>query len=101
MKKGARGGEAPKEVQLTWGVAPADVAHKLRKARRDLEKGCRVVVAVAVKNGHRPSSRNELVAFGDEISKTLTGAGEECKEREITNRLMVLTFRKVEVNDVP
>ncbi|KAF8131197.1 hypothetical protein EV363DRAFT_1217952 [Boletus edulis] len=88
-----------KEVQLTWGVAPADVAHKMRKARRDLEKGYRVVVAVAMRHGHRPSSRRELVAFGDEIANALAGVGQECKEREMTDRLMVLSFQKVEVNE--
>ncbi|KAG6375031.1 hypothetical protein JVT61DRAFT_3810 [Boletus reticuloceps] len=88
-----------KEVQLTWGVAPADVAHKMRKARRDLEKGYRVVVAVAMRHGHRPSSRRELVAFADEIADALVGVGQECKEREMTDRLMVLSFRKVEVNE--
>ncbi|KAF8450970.1 hypothetical protein L210DRAFT_3521771 [Boletus edulis BED1] len=88
-----------KEVQLTWGVAPADVAHKMRKARRDLEKGYRVVVAVAMRHGHRPSSRRELVAFADELADALAGVGQECKEREMTDRLMVLSFQKVEVNE--
>lgn len=102
LKKGARVGEEPKEVQLTWGVAKADLEHKLRKARRDLDKGYRVIVGVTMKRRHRPSSREELVAFADEISGMLDGVGEEWKEREITDRLMVLSFRKVEVvKDVP
>jgi translation initiation factor IF-3 len=99
LKKGARVGEEPKEVQLTWGVAKADLEHKLRKARRDLEKGYRVAVVVTVKNGHRPSNRQELVAFADEISATLGEVGEEWKDREFTGRLMNLSFRKTELDD--
>ncbi|KAF8556312.1 hypothetical protein OG21DRAFT_1483230 [Imleria badia] len=99
LKKGARVGEEPKEVQLTWGVARADLEHKLRKAGRDLDKGYRVVVAVTMKRRHRPSNREELVAFADEISDMLGGVGEEWKEREITDRLMVLSFRKAEVTE--
>ncbi|KAI9572406.1 hypothetical protein HD554DRAFT_2015090, partial [Boletus coccyginus] len=99
LRKGARLGEEPKEVQLTWGVARADLEHKLRKAGRDLEKGYRVVVAVTMKKRHRPSSRQELVAFADEISTTLAEVAEEWKEREITERLMVLSFRKTKLDE--
>ena len=95
LKKGARVGEEPKEVQLTWGVAKADLEHKLRKAGRDLEKGYRVVVVVTVKKGHQPSNRQELMAFADEISATLGEVGEEWKEREFTGRTTTLSFRKV------
>ena len=100
-RAGARVGEAPKEVQLTWGVASADLEHKLRKAGRDLDKGYRVVVVVTVKNGHRhrPPSRQELVAFADEIATALSEVAQEWKEREFTGRSMTLSFRKVELDE--
>lgn len=99
LKKGLKSGEESKEVQLTWGVAKADLEHKLRKAKRDLEKGYRVVVVVTMKRGHRPSNRQELVAFADEISEALCEVGREWKEREFTERSMVLSFQKVELDD--
>jgi len=87
-------------VQLTWGVARADLEHKLRKAGRDLDKGYRVVVVVTVKNGrHRPASRQELVAFADEISAALGEVAQEWKEREFTGRSMTLSFRKAELDE--
>ncbi|KAN0097849.1 hypothetical protein V8E55_002295 [Tylopilus felleus] len=95
----ARTGAEPKEVQLSWGVAPGDVEHKMRKAKKDLEKGYRVAVVVTMKRGQRTSGREALVAFADEIAETLVGVGKECKEREITQRSMILTFRKVEVDE--
>ncbi|KAH0839553.1 mitochondrial carrier domain-containing protein [Lanmaoa asiatica] len=98
-RRGAKVGEEPKEVQLTWGVARGDLEHKLRKARRDLEKGYRVVVVVTMKNRHRPSNRQQLVAFADEISGALCEIGKEWKEREFTERLMVLSFRIAESDD--
>ncbi|KAG9317082.1 hypothetical protein JVU11DRAFT_1269 [Chiua virens] len=94
VRKGEKVGEESKSVQLTWGVGKADLEHKLRKARRDLDKGYRVAVAVSVKYSRRPSSRQELVAFGDEIANALGEVGRECKEREVSDRLMVLSFRK-------
>lgn len=101
LRKGAKVGEEPKEVQLTWGIAKADLEHKLRKAKRDLERGYRVAVVVTMKKGHRPSNRQELVAFADEISQALCEVGEEWKERGFTERLMVLSFRKAELDDDP
>ncbi|KAG8218271.1 hypothetical protein J3R82DRAFT_3882 [Butyriboletus roseoflavus] len=99
LRKGAKVGEEPKEVQLTWGIANADLEHKLRKAKRDLEKGYRVAVVVTMKRRHRPSNQQELVAFADEISAALCEAGEEWKAREFTERLMMLSFRKAELKD--
>lgn len=102
LRKGLRVGEEPKEVQLTWGVAKADLEHKLRKTMRDLEKGYRVIVVVTMKNKHRPSNQQELVAFADGISETLCEVGEEWKERKFTERLMVLSFRKTTpTDDIP
>ncbi|KAF8451009.1 hypothetical protein L210DRAFT_2426953 [Boletus edulis BED1] len=61
---------------------------------------CRSRRVVPMRNGHRPSSRRELVAFADEIADALARAvGQECKEREMTDRLMILSLRKVEVNE--
>lgn len=100
VKRGARVGEESKEVHLSWGVGQADLEHKLRKARRDLEKGYRVVVVVAFKNRRRPSSREHMVAFADEVSQALGEVGKEWKEREYTQRSMTLSFQKADLDDV-
>jgi hypothetical protein len=77
--------------------------HKLRKAGRDLEKGYRVAVVITSKHKNRPPGRLEWVAFADEISETLSEVGEEWKEREVTDRMITLSFRlnakKAEFND--
>lgn len=55
----------PKEVQLTWGVAPNDLVHKLKKAKELLGKGNRVTVVLSNKKGSSeksdPKSRDEVI----------------------------------------
>ena len=52
----------PKDVQLTWNVSSNDLAHKLSKARRELERGTKVRVLIVSKKGTRrvlPGSEEE------------------------------------------
>ncbi|KAH9963360.1 hypothetical protein BGW80DRAFT_1231322 [Lactifluus volemus] len=38
-----------KEIQFAWGIGPADIQHKLRKARQELSRGVRVQLLFARK----------------------------------------------------
>lgn len=96
LRMGSRVGDAPKVVQFTCGVARADLEHKLRKARRDLEKGYPVAIVVTKRNA---PSQQQLVTFAGEIAEALSDAGKEWKEREFTGRAMTLSFRKVGLDD--
>ena len=72
-----------KEIQLTWGVASGDLAHKLKKVRQELEKGNRVDLVYAPKKGQRLPTPDEMEARVQETLGLLQDVGKEWKEREV------------------
>ncbi|KAG6874006.1 hypothetical protein C0995_007963 [Termitomyces sp. Mi166 len=72
-----------KEVQLSWGSAPADLAHKISKVREDLLRGARVDLVFARKIGQpriAPPVMHERVS---EAIASLLDVAKEWKEREV------------------
>ncbi|KAF9224405.1 hypothetical protein BS17DRAFT_72434 [Gyrodon lividus] len=94
QKKGIKSGEAPKEIQLTWGVAKGDLEHKLAKARTQLEKGHRVAVVLAPKKGQTLPTPKEMQTRAHEIAEALQDIGKEWREREVTRTMTVMSFQK-------
>jgi translation initiation factor IF-3 len=65
-----------KEIQLTWGSTPSDMAHKLERAREELEKGLKVDLVFAPKKGQilpQPAERQvqiqEIVSMMVDVAK--------------------------------
>ncbi|KAH9950168.1 hypothetical protein B0H21DRAFT_660479, partial [Amylocystis lapponica] len=73
-----------KELQLTWGVALADLEHKLGKARTELEKGNRVSLVYAGRKGQTRLSPQEMEARAKEVVDSLADAGAEWKARDVS-----------------
>jgi translation initiation factor IF-3 len=66
-----------KEIQMTWGVESGDLAHKLKKVRKELEKGNRVDLVYAPKaNQVMPSP----VAMENRIKETVEILSDIAKE---------------------
>jgi len=91
QSQGTRAGTR-KEVQLTWGVAGGDLQHKLGKARKELEKGIRVDVAIAPKRGQKPPSPKDINVLPDEIVAALADVG-ECTARDVQKNVVVMSFK--------
>ncbi|EPQ59677.1 hypothetical protein GLOTRDRAFT_34401 [Gloeophyllum trabeum ATCC 11539] len=84
-----------KEIQMTWGIASADLEHKLRKVRQELEKGNRVDLVYAPKKGQplpSPAAREQRVK---ETLDLLADIGKEWKPREQTARMIVIYLEKL------
>ncbi|KAL0949058.1 hypothetical protein HGRIS_009155 [Hohenbuehelia grisea] len=82
-----------KEVQLTWGAAMADLSHKLRKARTDLEKGYRVDLVFASKSGHPLPTPAEMHARAEETVELLADVSTEWRPRDIKRTAMAMFFQ--------
>ncbi|KAG6333083.1 hypothetical protein ID866_6007 [Astraeus odoratus] len=93
MKKGLKSGEAPKEIQLTWGTASGDISHKLAKARSHLEKGCKVDVVFAPRKGQGLPSPKERHARANEVALALEDIAKEWKAREVTPAMTIMFFQ--------
>lgn len=83
-----------KEIQFAWGIAAADVQHKLRKARRELERGVRVQLLFARKasGGSEPDSKtrtkqNRLVS---QVVEELTDVAREWRMRDERRNMVVV-----------
>jgi len=72
-----------KEIQLTWGVASEDLAHKLKKVRAELERGIRVDLIYAPKKGQPFPTQEEIHLRVQETVNMMADIGKEWKPREI------------------
>jgi translation initiation factor IF-3 len=79
-----------KEIQMTWGVASGDLAHKLRKVRQELEKGNRVDLVYAPKKGQPIPTLGEMEWRVQETLKFIQDIGKEWKSREAKGAMTVL-----------
>lgn len=79
-----------KEIQMTWGVARGDLAHKLNKVIEELRKGNRVELVFAPKKGQVvPTPRNMDIRV-QEILDLTKDVGKEWKPREVRNVVTIL-----------
>lgn len=61
----------PKELQLTWGIAGHDLAHKISRAREFLEKGHILVMTLAGKKGGERVSKEGKAELVNHIETEL------------------------------
>jgi len=93
LRKGLKSGEAPKEIQLTWGTASGDIVHKLAKVRSHLEKGYKADVVFAPKKRQGLPTRKEMQARVQEVVLALEDVGKEWKAREVTPTMTIMFFQ--------
>ena len=82
-----------KEVQMTWGVAAGDLAHKLKKARDALVQGNMVSIVYAPKKGQPVPSKagmEERIRYTNEL---LTDVGQEWKPTEVQGATTVIYLK--------
>ena len=83
-----------KEIQFAWGIAAADVQHKLRKARQELGRGVRVQLVFARKSGggfERDSgTRAKQHALVTQVLDALADVGKEWRTRDERRNMMVI-----------
>jgi len=79
-----------KEIQLTWGISPSDLQHKLTKTRDELEKGNRVDLVYTTKKGQTKPTPEEMEARAQELLDLLADAGKEWQTRVVTKTTVLL-----------
>ncbi|KAG6910977.1 hypothetical protein DXG01_006031 [Tephrocybe rancida] len=72
-----------KEVQMSWSAAPADLAHKVEKAREELARGARVILAFSRKSGQAKLTPAEMNARATEVVVGLEDVAKEWRAREV------------------
>jgi len=82
-----------KEVQMTWGVASGDLAHKLKKVRRELEKGNRVDLVYAPKKDQALPSPQQIEERLRETVDLLADVGKEWRPRKIQRNIAIMSFQ--------
>jgi translation initiation factor IF-3 len=82
-----------KEIQVTWGVAAGDLAHKLGKVRQELMGGRKVDLIFASKKGQVVPTKQEMEARLESVLETLADVGKEYLPREMRNTTNVLFLR--------
>ena len=82
-----------KEIQVTWGVAAGDLAHKLEKARNELVGGKKVDLIFATKKGQAVPTTQEMDTRLKGALETLAGVGKEYLPREVRKTMTVLYLK--------
>jgi len=70
-KKRAASRVVNKELQLSWVISKADLAHKLLQARQYFQKGHLVSIQFAAKQGQLPPPPAECQHLIDQVNETL------------------------------
>lgn len=83
-----------KEIQMTWGVEPGDLAHKLKKARKEFDKGNRVDLAFAPKVNQKPPHPDAMAARLNEVLDTLSDIATEWLPRRMEKGVAVMYLQK-------
>ncbi|KAF9782333.1 hypothetical protein BJ322DRAFT_983883, partial [Thelephora terrestris] len=78
-----------KEIQVTWGVAPGDLAHKLEKVRHELVGGKKVDLIFASKRGQVVPTKQEMDVRLNGVLETLADVGKEYLPRAVRNAMTV------------
>jgi len=82
-----------KEIQMTWGVESGDLVHKLKKVRKELEKGNRVDLVYAPKVNQAIPSRRTMETRIEETLEMMSDIAKEWMPRRFENGVAVLYFQ--------
>lgn len=82
-----------KEIQVTWGVAAGDLAHKLEKVRQGLMGGRKVDLIFASKKGQVAPTKQDMDARVNSALETLADAGKEYLPREEWKHMVALHLK--------
>lgn len=96
MKKRAQAAaraQVRKEIQLTWGVAEGDLAHKLEKARQELVAGKKVDLIFASRKGQVVPTKQMMDTRLKSVLDTLTNVGKEYRSREVRKNMTALYLK--------
>ena len=93
-----------KEIQFAWNIGVADVQHKLRKTRQELERGVRVQLVFARKGTGGPErdsgTRAKQNAFVAQVVEELTDVAREWRMRD-ERRNMVVVYLQDHRRSIP
>lgn len=82
-----------KEIQMTWGVELGDLAHKLKKVRKELERGNRVDLVYAPKANQVIPSRVIMENRIKETVEMLSDIAKEWMPRRFEKGVAVLSLK--------
>lgn len=82
-----------KEIQLTWGVAAGDLAHKLEKARQELVGGKKVDLIFASKKGQAVPTKQLMDIRLKGVLDTLADVGKEYRARGEQKNIIALYLK--------
>ena len=82
-----------KEIQLTWGVAAGDLAHKLEKARQELAGGKKVDVIFASKKGQVVPTKQMMDTRLKGVLDSLSDVGKEYRARGEQKNIVALYLK--------
>jgi translation initiation factor IF-3 len=89
-----------KEIQFAWGIGAADVQHKLRKARQELERRVRVQLVFARKTGggaERDSgTKTAQIALVTQVVEALADVGKEWRARDERRNMIVVYLQDLQ-----
>ena len=88
--------QARKEIKVTWGVAAGDLAHKLGKARQELEGGKKVDLVFSIRQGQVAPTKQMMDTRVKGVLDTLADVGKEYMARREVKGTIALYFRPLD-----
>ena len=91
--KSPGGSVQEKEIQMTWGIGPSDLQHKMKKAREALEQGHRISIVYAPKKGQALPSPADMKQRVEEAIEALSDIGQEWKTPDVRPQTTVIYMK--------
>ncbi|KAF9457995.1 hypothetical protein BDZ94DRAFT_1271719 [Collybia nuda] len=88
-----------KEVQLTWGAAEGDYAHKVGRVREELEKGHRIDLVFSHKKGQDLPTPEEMQQQVQTTVEMLADVGKEWKPPEYRGKIAAVFLQGTVVSE--
>jgi len=85
-----------KEIQMSWGVEVGDLMHKLKKVKKELEKGSKVELVFSPKVPQRPPTAQHMTARLQEASVHLAEFAKEWAPRKVEGAVAILYLKALE-----
>jgi len=86
---------------MTWGVASGDLAHKLNKTRKELEKGNRVQLVFAPKANQPVPNQALMEARINEILGKIAEFAREWMPRKFQSGVAIFYLKKLDSSSKP
>jgi translation initiation factor IF-3 len=100
-RKEALASNVQKEIQMTWNIEPGDMAHKLKKIQKEVEKGTRIELVFAPKVNQRAPNPALMETRINETAEKIAEFAREWLPRKVDRGVAIFYLKQLDRTSKP